>query len=215
MSARADNGYSLVELLVVLALIGFIALAIAGGVRFGARAWEKSGAAVEALERMDGAQNLMRSLLQRVVPRDLDPSFSVDLDLFSGARDSLAFTAVSPSAFGANGLARFQLSVGRDAGAQRLVLSWQNANHATAVQQQVLIAGAREISFVYATRDQNGGVSWTDSWAGQSGAPALVAIRAVFPQGSRLHWPELIVRPRIGRDPSCVYDPVSFSCRHA
>jgi general secretion pathway protein J len=212
MNARTDAGYSLVELLVVLALIGFIAVAIAGGVRFGSRAWEKSGADVDTIERMNGAQNLLRALLQRIIPRDIDPNAPGDESLFAGARDTLAFTAASPSAFNANGLARFELSVTRAGNVQSLELSWQSAN--AAPTHQILVTGARDIAFSYAVKDKSGGLSWTDSWSGQSGAPALVMIRATYPDGAGRRWPELIVRPRISRDATCVYDPVSFSCRH-
>ncbi|MCE9521370.1 MAG: prepilin-type N-terminal cleavage/methylation domain-containing protein [Alphaproteobacteria bacterium] len=215
MKQRKDHGYSLVELLVVLALLGFISIAVAGGVRFGSRAWEKSGANVDLIERMDGAQTLLRTLLQRVVPRELDPNFSIDPNLFAGAPDSLSFTAGAPSAFGSNGNAHFQLRVIRDANLQSLSLSWRSANATAPAQQQRLIAGARTITFAYATRDQAGRMAWTDTWTGQSGAPALVMIRATFPEGSQMRWPELIVRPRVARDPSCIYDPVAFSCRHA
>lgn len=214
MIARNANGYSLVELLVVLALTGFISIAIAGGVNFGSRAWEKSGANVDMLERMNGAQTLLRNLFQRVLPRDLNPNIAADPDLFSGARDSLSFAAQAPSAFGAAGLARFQLRVIGNGATKALTLSWQSAAGAAARQEQVLISGARDISLAYATRDQNGIVSWGDTWTGLPGAPALVMVRATFPDGVRAKWPELIVRPRISRDPSCVYDPVSFGCRH-
>jgi general secretion pathway protein J len=214
MSARNDGGYSLVELLVVLALTGLISVAIAGGIGFGSRAWERSGANVEALERMDGAQTLLRNLFQRVLPRDLNPNIAADPDLFSGTRDSLSFAAQTPSAFGAGGLARFQLRVVGVGATRSLILSWQGAAGRTSRQEQALIVGARDISLAYATRDQNGIVSWADSWTSLPGAPALVMVRASFPDGVRAQWPDLIVRPRISRDPSCIYDPVSFGCRH-
>jgi prepilin-type N-terminal cleavage/methylation domain-containing protein len=214
MMQRPDSGYSLVELLVVLALLGLMSLAMSGGMSFGARAWEKSGADVEALERMSGAQSLLRTLLQRVVPRTIDPNVAADPDLFTGTRDNLSFAAQSPSAFGAAGLARFQLRVLRDGRAQSLVLSWQSSSGNAARQQQILIEDARDIALAYATRDQNGVVSWSETWTAQPGAPALVMVRASFADGKKFKWPDLIVRPRIARDPTCIYDPVSFDCRH-
>jgi general secretion pathway protein J len=215
MNIHRQSGYSLVELLVVLALLGFIAIAMSGGISFGTRAWEKSGVQVDAIERVEGAQNLLRTLLQRVVPRDLDPSNPVDLDLFRATRDRMSFTALSPSAIDANGLARFVLQVTEKAGKKQLNLSWTGVSGATLRQTQNLIVDASDISFAFAVLDQTGVFVWHDDWVEQSGAPALIAIRARFPAAVRAQWPELVIRPRISRDPSCVYDPVSFSCRQA
>jgi general secretion pathway protein J len=209
------NGYSLLELVVALALLGFIAVAMTGGVQFGARAWEASEAKVAAVERVQGAQNLLRTLLQRAMPRELDPSFAVDLDLFRGSAGSLAFTASAPSAFGAEGLTRFELRVDEERGAQRLLLVWQSANKGTPAQSQVLIAGANAIGLAYGARDQDGSLNWSTEWQGRSGAPALISIRAQFPKGAAESWPPFVARTRITHDPLCVYNADTFGCPHA
>lgn len=208
------KGYSLLELVIALALLGFIAVAMSGGVRFGARAWEASEAKVAAIERVQGAQNLLRTLLQRAMPRELDPTFAVDLDLFRGTAGSLSFTATAPSAFGAEGLTRFDLRVEGEPGAQLLVLAWQGASTAVPSKTQALIAGAEAITIAYGARDGDL-LRWLDSWSDQSGAPQLVMIRAAFPPGSGRRWPPLIVRTRITQDPLCVYNADTFGCPHA
>ena len=215
MNRQNESGYSLVELLVVLALFGLIAIAMTGGIRFGARAWEKSGAQADAIERIEGAQNMLRTLLQRVVPRDLDPENPADPDVFQASRYRMTFTALSPSAIEANGLARFVLEVTEASGKKKLNLSWTGISGTTVRQTQTLLVDASDISFAFATLDQTGVFVWRDDWIEQFGAPALVIVRAKFPVGSAIQWPELVIRPRISRDPSCIYDPVSFSCRHA
>lgn len=208
------KGYSLLELVIALALLGFIAVAMSGGVRFGARAWEASEAKVEAVERVQGAQNLLRTLLSRAMPRELDPTFAVDLDLFRGTAGALAFTASAPSAFGAEGLTRFDLRVEGEAGTQQLVLAWQGANRAVPSKSQTLIAGADAIAIAYGARDGDS-FRWTDNWSDQSGAPQLVMIRAAFPPGSGRRWPPLVVRTRITQDPLCLYNADTFGCPHA
>lgn len=209
------RGYSLLELVIALALLGFIALATSGGVQFGARAWEASEAKVESIERVQGAQNLLRTLLQRAMPRELDPSFAVDLDLFRGSATALAFTASAPSAFGAEGLTRFELRVDGERGARRLVLSWQGANKGGEARSQTLIGGADSIAIAYGARDQGATVVWSDTWQDRSGAPALVTIRAAFPKGSGRSWPLFTVRTRITQDPLCLYNADTFGCPHA
>jgi prepilin-type N-terminal cleavage/methylation domain-containing protein len=209
------KGYSLLELVIALALLGFIAVAMTGGIGFGARAWEASEQQVDSVEQLQGAQNLLRALLQRAVPRELDPAFAVDLDLFRGTATTLTFTANAPSAFGALGLTRFELRIEGEPAAQRLVMSWQGTNDAAPAKARQLLAGAQRIDISYAARDQSGVFRWSDSWRDQSGAPALVMIRASFPAGTKRRWPPLIVRTRITHDPLCAYDVGTFGCHHA
>ncbi len=213
--SRSNAGFSLLELIIAIALLAFIAIAIAGGIRFGARAWEASDNSVAALERVQGAQNLLRMLLQRAVPRELDPTFAVDLDLFRGTSTSLSFTADAPSSFGAEGATRFELRIEGEVGARRLVLGWQGANMAAGQRRQTLIENAGAIAIAYAAPDQSGALRWVSDWSTQSGAPALVMIRATYPRTSKQRWPALIVRTRIMRDPLCVFDTATLACHHA
>lgn len=209
------SGYSLLELVIALALLGFIAVATSSGVQFGARAWEASEAKVEAIERVQGAQNLLRTLLQRAMPRELDPSFAVDLDLFRGTASTLSFTASAPSAFGAEGLTRFDLRVDGAQGARRLVLSWQSASRGGEARSQTLISGAETIAISYGEREQGAAMVWSDAWQDKSGAPALVTIRVTFPKGAERSWPLFTARTRITQDPLCLYNADTFGCPHA
>jgi len=209
------KGYSLLELVIALALLGFIAVAMMGGVQFGARAWEVSEVKVESVERMQGAQRLLRTLLQRAMPRELDPSFAIDLDLFHGTARSLAFTASASSAFGAEGLTRFELRVDGEPGALQLLMTWQSANKSGGSRSQALISGAESIAIAYAERDQTGGLVWSDAWQDRSGAPQLVSIKATFPRNSGRAWPPFVARTRITHDPLCVYNADTFGCPHA
>ena len=215
MKRPPRNGYSLAELLVVLALLGMISLAISSGMRFGARVWEKSGQQVAAMDGVAGAQSLLRTVLQRVVPRDLDPGIPADPALFRGSENTMAFTANSAAAIDSNGIARFELSTIDRAGKKSLLLKWIPLSGVRTVQTQEIVSDAASISFAYAILDQTGAFVWRQDWVDQSGVPALISVSVRYPAASTLVWPEFLVRPRVAREPTCIYDPVSFGCRHA
>lgn len=203
-----ERGYSLLELLLALALLGFITLAMAGGFRFGTRAWERSEDKVASIERIQGAQRILRTLLQGAVPRDLDPSQAGDPELFRGTGRSLSFVANASSTLGGGGAVRYRLLIEGIGERRNLVLAWRAAGS----ERRLAVLSAREISLAYARRDQTGRLIWAGEWLDQSGAPALVRVRASLEDGV---WPDLIVRLRIMRDPSCLYNPDTFECRHA
>jgi prepilin-type N-terminal cleavage/methylation domain-containing protein len=213
--ARAQRGYSLAELLVVLALLGMIAVAMTGGMRFGTRLWERSQSLSEQHDTASGAQSLLRTIFQRIIPRDLDPGIDNDPYLFRATPVSMSFTAVSPAAVDASEVARFELQVSGAPGSRSLNLVWSSLSGKQARHVQNLVTGARDVEFVFASLDQNGNLVWRKDWIDETGAPALIVIRVKGKTGTAESWPELIVRPRISREPTCIYDPVSFGCRHA
>lgn len=214
-SAGDQRGYSLAELLVVLALLGMIAVAMTGGMRFGTRLWERSQSLSEQHDTASGAQALLRTIFQRIIPRDLDPGIDNDPYLFRATPVSMSFTAVSPAAVDASEVARFELHVSGAPGNRSLSLVWSSLSGRKVRHVQKLASGARDVEFVFASLDQNGNLVWRKDWVDETGAPALVVIRVRDKTGSAETWPELIVRPRISREPTCIYDPVSFGCRHA
>ena len=200
---KNQAGYSLVELMIVLALIGLITLAIASGLRLGARAWERTEREVAATEMARGGHALLTTLLGHIYPRGAADSGQV---AFEGAGDRMSFLA------DAHGLTRFALSLKSERNGLSLVLTEHPEQGAAIERQEVLFSGAERIEFAYAGIDA-GAVAWSDAWSAKPGIPALIRIRVKFPPGAG-RWPDLIVRPRIDRAANCIYDPVSFQCRN-
>lgn len=206
---RNQAGYSLVELMVVLALLGLISLAIAGSLRFGARVWERTEQEVAATETARGGHAFLGTLLSHVYPRAVADGSDA---AFDGSAERMTFLTDASSAYGGGGIARVTLSLRKERGAVALMLSHQDEEGALSAQDEVLFAGAERVAFAYA-EIKDGGVAWTDTWTGKTSFPALIRVRVAFPKGAGT-WPDLIVRPRIDRAPNCVFDPVSFGCRN-
>lgn len=202
-------GYSLIELVIVLALLSLISLAIAGSLRFGARVWERTEQEIAATETARGGHALLGTLLSHLYPRAAAEGSDV---AFDGTAERLTFLTDASSVYGAGGIARVTLSMKKERGAVALLLSHEAEEGASSAREEVLFGGAERIAFGYAAM-KDGALIWTDVWADKTKLPALIRVRAVFPRGAG-NWPDLIVRPRIDRAPNCVFDPVSFGCRN-
>lgn len=214
MKLRGEAGYTLAELLVVLALLGIMAVLMGEGMRFGGRVWETVHRKTQDMEAISGGQALLRTVLQRIVPRSPDPTLEDSPELFSATASAMSFTAFVPAAMDASGLARVDIRVVPAAGGQGLVMSWSPLLGPARTQQRVLVSKADNVALLYARRDAGGVLAWQDTWRDPTMAPDLIRIRITGLGRKPSGWPDLLVRPRISRDPTCSYDPVSFGCRN-
>jgi general secretion pathway protein J len=204
-------GFTLVELMLALALMGMVTVMLLGSTRFGVAAWARTDALAAT------AQDL--ALGRAILARDLEtayPEWSVDEHAvqhvpFEGTDRQLVFLAPAPESMGAAGFVRFTLR----ADADRLELSGvPELSTVDPPPASVLVSGASSTEFAYYGPAGIGEApAWQDHWQGRAQLPLLVRVRVGFPAGDLRKWPDLVVRPRIAEDASCVYDPLSYHCR--
>jgi general secretion pathway protein J len=215
---NGEAGFTLVELLVALALFGLLSLALFGSVRVGMAAWTRGTARVDQVDQSLHVQSLLRRLIEESYPLFLpDESTGGRLD-FAGTSRSLNLLAPTPIALGSGGRSRLNLAVERRAGSVDLLLTsalelaWPERGPQPIAT--VLLAGADDVEFAYfGMQRSNRAAAWHNSWSGQSALPALVRIRVRFAAGDSRIWPELLIAPRIAADVGCLYDLATDRCR--
>lgn len=202
---RADEGgFTLVELLVALALFGFLSVALLGGLRFGVRAWE---AAEETSARINNTM-AVRGLLQRQLEQTAIPtpekSDEPRQNIFLGASSGLEFTSVAPGYVGYGGMTDFILAQDEEGD---LVLSWrvnrpdadadrgyENDLQEETQRRRILLTEIEGLAFRYYgkhLRDEQ--AAWYESWTEDGLLPQLVEMTVSFPEGDRRDWPPLII----------------------
>lgn len=214
MTAR---GFTLVELLVAMTVLGLIALSLLSSLRLGATVWQRSDGQGRSVEQIELAATTLRSTLTAAYPflAAADPT---DIHiLFDGTAQHIRFLAPAPDALGGAGLARFDVAAEPGENGLRLTIAAtpELANDGFAVRRPaVLLDGLDRLSFGYYGPDQPGSVpSWHESWADRSSLPRMIRISAGFAPGDSNYWPELIVAPQIAADEGCVFDPLGHRCQ--
>jgi general secretion pathway protein J len=215
-SVRRDAGFTLVEVVVVLALVSLLTAALFGAVHFGLKAWERTTSRATAID-----QNLVvQDFLARTVAAAY-PAYVVD-DLthghvdFAGSETSMSFLGPTPIARGLGGRSRFVIALDRSGGANALtVVSQSELAPAEAVSKvrDVLMNNLEALQFSYFGRGRSGALEWRNAWTSEPTLPQVVRVRMKFPAGDARQWPDLLISPRIDVDVGCVYDLLTRRCR--
>lgn len=216
MTRRGEAGFTLLELLVSMALLALLTVVLFGALRFGARAWDSGEAHSTGMDEVRLVQGLLQREIEQAYPFWLttDPLHpTVD---FRGAEDSMDFLAPPPRVVVGGGRARIAFERAADGRYEQLVMRAEpelSSENATALEEP-LLRNLASIRFSYFGADSVGAPPvWHANWSDRQTMPLLVRVHVEFPKGDARSWPELVVAPRIFADANCVYDPANRNCR--
>jgi general secretion pathway protein J len=193
LSGQRSAGFTLVETLVSLIVLGFIVAGLAQGLHFGMTAWDRQVRSIDRDSGMDSTDRILRMLVSCMVPGDDPHALTIQGD---AAR--LAFTAELPVNAPSYPTRLADLTFDSSAG-HRLVLRWTPHLHAQRLvpakpRETILLSGIRQVTFAY-FRPQSGRkpAMWVDHWQGAD-PPALVRVHIDLEDQSQ-HWPDVIAAP--------------------
>jgi general secretion pathway protein J len=120
---RRDAGFMLVELLVALALMSLLSVIVLGSLRIGIKAWQRETVHAEAIDRVQHAATMLRSLIEDAYPYYTGGGEARNRIEFEGTSETLGFLASAPLALGGIGRSRFRVYLEHHAGQIDLMLS--------------------------------------------------------------------------------------------
>lgn len=194
-----ERGFTLVEMLVSLALLGLAATMMATGFVSATRLTSSNEARTVAGETVEAAQAGLRDRIERLRPATRFDGAALAAD-FEGGPESMTFVALPPVAERPSPQRRFRLELD------------ENGNLPLG-DGAPLLSRVEDLRIAYFGPDATGVPRWTDEWNARPTAPEAIRIGVTFPSGDRRHWPELIVRPAATVDTTCVLDVNTGKCR--
>lgn len=98
LAARDDRttGFTLLELLVVLVVLGFLMVGLAEGLHLGVQFWDRQRQAMDAVSELDATDRALRRLIEQ-----MDPGGRIEMSDIDGTARTLRFTTQLPDAAGA------------------------------------------------------------------------------------------------------------------
>lgn len=186
---RDDRGFTLLEILVALVVLGFLLAGLTQGIRFGFHAWGAQSRDVAISETLATAERVLRQMIVQMDPGGL----AKPPDIVGGS-SAISFVTILPMAAAGWGTRRADVWLGLNSG-HDLVLRWTPHRHiirfepAPEPTRSVLVPGLDHIEISYWDPKQG---AWASNWR-QQYLPAAVRIRLSFPQGDRHRWPDIVV----------------------
>jgi general secretion pathway protein J len=208
----AEHGFTLLELLAAITLLGLLMAALFGGLRLGTRVWQTADARLEGSMRTQVVQDFIRQRLAETLPLEMGPLELADAavaePVFVGTVEAVRFASLLPEHLGAGVyLMELALAEAGDADATGdLVLRWRPFEPDDPTAEEVEPEGrvllenieALELSY-FGSGDSAQPPDWWQAWEGQPELPRLIRLRVGFPENDGRQWPELIVQPMVDR----------------
>jgi general secretion pathway protein J len=197
-------GFTLLELLVAITLLGLLMAALFAGLQLGARAWERGEERVDQSTRLQAVQDFLRDRLTQSYPFDVVEDGTRRRRLmFEGTSEALRFVTLMPEHLG-TGFAEFVVTIGDQDDARHLLVRWlpfevsgpTPASANAEPQVKVLLKQIEDLQLsYYGAPSRELPATWYEEWRETSITPELVRIHVSFASGDSRHWPDLIVAP--------------------
>ena len=202
------RGFTLIEILVCLALMALIATILLGSLQLGGHSWQRVVGTSAATNDIAQTQDFLRTRLSEIYPED---PISRRTNSLVATNGSLEFLGTAPNA-SSEGILRYQIVL---SAAGDLEVTASNAYRHSALSSaptERLLSRVKSMTVRFWQHSANATGMWVDQWQDSTQIPRLIEIDLSFAEGDR-YWPPLYIEPRVDTPVSCQFDVVSRRCR--
>lgn len=200
--APRARGFTLLEVIVVMALLSLIMLAMGSALRTTAQTEERIDARLALTDELRVASDFLRGVLGRISAQQgsARPEPGASRFAFVGGPQEMGWLGVMPARHGVGGRHHFRLAI-EPQGLVLRYLPWQGEQQPDwgRSESYVLVAGATALALRFEdAREQPS--QWVAQWTAPDALPQRVVLAVQTAQGP---WPDLVVNMRRlpGTDP--------------
>ncbi len=177
--ASCQHGFTLLELMISLVLMGVVVLITAGAMRLGFRSAESGQSKIESIDRFRTSLNIIESQIQStLVIKNASSKEDIDFTQFKGDRTSLQLRSLYAVWGGAKGpvFAAYEVRE-ENRGGKTLYVTENPIMIPGAAREVRLFVSAKDIFFEYYYKgptDEKG--SWVDEWTDKETIPSKIRL---------------------------------------
>ena len=194
-----QSGFTLLEILVALVVLGFLMVGLTQGVRAGLTMWGAQTRRVGETADLDASARVLRRLLSGIsLPAAGGVLGASSTEKFEALPESLTFVGDLPTGFGTTRRADITLELHEG----RLVLRWTPRRHELSIApppepiETELIRGVERFDLAYwGSPSPSESAGWQSRWDRRD-IPELIRVRLGFAKGDRRRWPDLMAAPQ-------------------
>lgn len=215
MGAARQNGFTLLELLIGMVLLGMMLTLLFGGLRLGSISWDSGEQRADEAAQLRAIQGFIRRELGQALPLRWKKETDTRL-AFEGTSDTLKFVAPLPAQVSVGGLYLLGLELENADEGQRLIMkralteaAAQDFSGLEQGEKSVLVDHVKNMTISYfGSATAQGTPGWQDKWDDPQRLPLLVRIQVESSVGRG--WPDLVV-PVI-MEKGCTWDSFHKRC---
>ena len=206
MRRQVQTGFTLLELLISITLLGFILVLLFGGLRLGLRSWDVVQRQVDNLNSVRSIESFLRREMEMAYPYRWKGTLGQRI-AFLGERNKISFITQLPARIGTGGeyavsLELAQTGTGRQLVWKHVPLNSQMQDFSGLAQVPEMVLAGTELSAVdqiwltyFGSMGENTVPAWVDRWDSPVRLPLLIRIQVRFANGAE--WPDFVVAPRL------------------
>lgn len=221
MRRAAQSGFTLVELVIAMVLLGIMISLMYSGITFSLRSWDAADANGRLVADRRLGENFLRREISEIFPMRWKDPMSVRY-AFEGSEHVLRFVSSRPAGVSQGGLALASVGIEPDADHPKLrnlvmrrALADPDAADFSALDDakpSVLVEDVSSVDFTYFGAENDfAEPRWWQSWPFPNHMPSIIRLSMAAGDGSPL--PDMIVPILVGEEAGCLETALQRGCR--
>jgi general secretion pathway protein J len=204
LKSRFSKGFTLIEVLIAMTLLGVMVVLLFSSLRIAAESWNAGENKMVQVNQKAVVYQFFKRHLTTIRPLpilNIDPNNPEELQVFRGYPQTLRFAAALPASSARKGLQIFTISPNPE-NASVLMVSLVPYRLTEADQNQppdrpeVLLEDVAKIQFAYFGKTEDVAESqWREEWTLADRLPSLIKVSIALKDGS--YWPDMIFPTKI------------------